>query len=80
MPLLDEEMSDTERTNCTAKKKRIDSTTEKKGNEPINYFFNDFSGSDDEDKDNRLHKNQQSTGLDIPYYEELSKTNSSSLR
>lgn len=74
---LDDETSDTECKNDknTEKYKCVDNTTKKKESEPVNFFFNNFAESDDEeDADNNSHKNKHSTDIDIPYYEELSKT------
>ncbi|KAL6255336.1 hypothetical protein P5V15_013675 [Pogonomyrmex californicus] len=66
----DEETSDAEYTNNGARKRYNDNRF-KKEDEPVNYFFNDFSGSDDEKTDNKSKKSRQS--LDIPYYEHLVK-------
>lgn len=70
----DEEMSDTECRSRTAKEKS--NATEKKKKEAVNYFFNDFSASDDEDMDNGSRKKKYSTAFNMPYYEELSKPSS----
>ncbi|XP_014473577.1 PREDICTED: box C/D snoRNA protein 1 [Dinoponera quadriceps] len=69
----DEETSETEYENRTARKKCTNNAFENK-EDPINYFFNDFSEFDDENMSDRLHRDKYSTGLDIPYYEELPKT------
>lgn len=72
---LDEEKSDTECTNYT-KKRRInnESNVKKKKNEPINYFFNDFSDSDDDGHDNvKKQKRNRLSDLNIPAYDELVK-------
>ncbi|EFN81051.1 box C/D snoRNA protein 1 [Harpegnathos saltator] len=75
----DEETSDIEYKSHTARRKNIDKSTEKeKESKPVNYFFNDFSESDDEKIDGS-HENKQSNSLNIPHYEQLSKTSSSSL-
>ncbi|KAM0731063.1 Box C/D snoRNA protein 1 [Formica fusca] len=66
----DEETSDTECKNLGVRKRRKNEFI-KKENEPINYFFNDFSGSDDEKLDNKQQKKEHSPELDIPNYEEL---------
>ncbi|KAG5325259.1 BCD1 protein, partial [Pseudoatta argentina] len=68
----DEEISDAECTSYGAKKrynnKRPD---DNKKDEPVNYFFNDFSDSDNENTDNKVKKKKRS--LNIPNYEELIK-------
>lgn len=72
---LDEETSDIESVslNYGARKRYNDNRPNgnKKVDEPINYFFNDFSGSDDEKTDDKRKKKKRS--LDIPNYEELIK-------
>ncbi|XP_032675875.1 box C/D snoRNA protein 1 isoform X2 [Odontomachus brunneus] len=74
-----DEESDTECKSRVTRENCTDNATKKKESDPVNYFFNDFFGSDDEDIDDKSCKNKHSTGFDIPYYEELSKTNTSSL-
>ncbi|KYN15497.1 Box C/D snoRNA protein 1, partial [Trachymyrmex cornetzi] len=68
----DEEMSDTECTNYGEKKRYNNNRPDdNKKDEPVNYFFNDFSDSDDENTDNKVKKKKGS--LNIPNYEELIK-------
>ncbi|XP_050456431.1 box C/D snoRNA protein 1 [Cataglyphis hispanica] len=66
----DEETSDIECESLGAKKRRRNEFI-KKENEPVNYFFNDFSESDDEKLDNKQQKKEHSPELNIPNYEEL---------
>lgn len=47
---------------------------EKKSNDAVNYFFNDFSESDDEKTNNELDEKKRSLDLNIPNYEELVQT------
>ena len=65
----DEETSDTECKSLGARKRRRNGF-DKKEDEPVNYFFNDFSESDDEKLDNKQQR-QNTPDLDIPNYEEL---------
>ncbi|XP_012543510.1 box C/D snoRNA protein 1 isoform X2 [Monomorium pharaonis] len=67
----DEETSDTEYTNREVRK-RYNNDNGNKKDEPVNYFFNDFSDSDDDKRtENKIKRKKQS--LDIPNYEELIK-------
>ncbi|XP_012219228.1 box C/D snoRNA protein 1 [Linepithema humile] len=70
----DEETSDTECKNYRAKRKKISNdgyNTNKKENGAVNYFFNDFSESDDERIDNKLQ--EKKSDFNIPHYEDLVK-------
>lgn len=69
--LDEEETSDTECASYVVRKRCNNDNRSNKKNEPVNYFFNDFSGSDDEKTDPKLKKRKQS--LDIPNYEDLIK-------
>ncbi|XP_018404054.1 PREDICTED: box C/D snoRNA protein 1 [Cyphomyrmex costatus] len=65
----DEETSDAECTSYRAKKKYNNNRpNDNKKDESINYFFNDFSDSDDENM-----KRKRKKSLNIPNYEELIK-------
>ncbi|XP_011860089.1 PREDICTED: box C/D snoRNA protein 1 isoform X2 [Vollenhovia emeryi] len=66
----DEETSDAECTNYSARKRYGNDNGSDKKVEPVNYFFNDFSGSDDEKTDT---KPKRKRSLDIPNYEDLIK-------
>lgn len=69
---LDEETSDTECTSYGARKRYNDNrSNDNKKDGPVNYFFNDFSGSDDEKPDHKVKRKRQS--LNIPNYKELIK-------
>lgn len=52
-------------------RKRRKNELDKKENKPVNYFFNDFSESDDEQLDNKQQGKKHVLDLDIPNYEEL---------
>jgi len=66
---LDEEMSDTECISYAKKRYNNDNgSNDNKKNEPVNYFFNDFS--DEEKTDNKVERRKS---LNIPNYEELIK-------
>ncbi|KAG5306832.1 BCD1 protein, partial [Acromyrmex insinuator] len=67
----DEETSDAECTSYGAKKRYNNKRSDNKKDEPVNYFFNDFSDSDNENTDNKVKKKKRS--LNIPNYEELIK-------
>lgn len=66
----DEETSDTE-CKSSGMRKRRKNELDKKENKPVNYFFNDFSESDDEQLDNKQQGKKHVLDLDIPNYEEL---------
>jgi len=67
---LDEETSDAECTNYAKKRYNNDNgSNDNKKDEPVNYFFNDFS--DEEKTDNKVERRKRS--LNIPNYEELIK-------
>lgn len=71
----DEELSDTEDGRRSAKRKRFNNRpdAEKKQEDPVNYFFNDFSDSDNEKTDNGLQNKGHSSDLNITSYDELVK-------
>lgn len=68
-------MSDTEDGRRSAKRKRFNNRpdAEKKQEDPVNYFFNDFSDSDNEKTDNGLQNKGHSSDLNITSYDELVK-------
>ncbi|XP_072764854.1 box C/D snoRNA protein 1 [Anoplolepis gracilipes] len=66
----EEETSDTECQSLEARKRRNE--FDKKENESVNYFFNDFSESDDEKLDDKKQQRKKRLpDLNIPNYEEL---------